>query len=158
MLDPGVVKYNMQHHEVERFGGGEAEVYLLNWHLPPDGAASSSSFVACPINPGRRVALKVRRLPDGSGGYLEVANEADWQFDGAHAAQLRVQHAAQLRVQHAGGVRCSSTQRAGAPSVDATRACCLGSCRARVAEHAPTMFPLLQRPTTASSCATRSTC
>ncbi|PRW59599.1 serine threonine- kinase PEPKR2-like [Chlorella sorokiniana] len=79
-LDPDVVEYNMQHHEVECFCGGEAEVYVLDWRLPP----GSGNLVACPTPLGARVALKVRRLPDGNGSYLKVVNEDDLRFDGLH--------------------------------------------------------------------------
>jgi serine/threonine protein kinase len=55
-------------------------VYVLDWRLPP----GSGNLVACPTPLGARVALKVRRLPDGNGSYLKVVNEDDLRFDGLH--------------------------------------------------------------------------
>ncbi|PRW59973.1 leucine-rich transmembrane [Chlorella sorokiniana] len=75
-LDPRAVKYNIQHHQVECFCGGEAEVHVLDWHMPPSGSTGSSSL-ACPIKTGNLVALKIHQLPDGRGNFRQVVHEDD---------------------------------------------------------------------------------
>ena len=93
VLDPSDFKYNLQHHSVKGLFGGEAEVQIVDWRLPPASASGGDSRT-CPIHEGRRVALKVHHAPNGRGSFLQLADECDVEEEGgparrADAASLR---------------------------------------------------------------------
>lgn len=113
VLDPDVFKFNWKHKSYKRVCGGEAEVRFVEWHLPPsDGTSGGSSDgssqsrgagegsrgagegssaggsgpTVCPIQQGRRVALKIHHASNGHGGFWPLIDEVDVQEEGGPAA------------------------------------------------------------------------